>query len=299
MKLSKSVIRLSWLIVALSLISSGIGLFWQDGGSPFTFTTLRGETVQLYGQGIYRNETFMNGSGFKGTDAFILLLAIPLLIASTLFYQRGSLRGGLVLMGTLAYFLYNAAHQALSYAYNNLFLIYVALFGASFFAFVLISSSFDRLDLASRFSSRLPRRTIAIFLFTVGTSLFIVWGVMSVLLALLQGKTPAELASSTTLVTHAIDVGILVPTSFLAGILLLRQAPLGYLLASMMVIASWTIGGAVLALSLGQIFAGVLTGLQVAVFVAPFVILTLVGIWLTVFLFRDFSEPAPWRTVYA
>lgn len=299
MKPSNAVVRLAWLIAVLSLVSSGIGLFYVDDGSPFSFTTLRGETVQMYGQGLYRHETLLNGAGFKGTDAFILFFAIPLLIAATLLYQRGSLRGGFVLLGTLACFLYNAAHQALNYAYTNLFIVHVALLSASFFAFVLAFTSFDLAALPGRFSQHLPRRIIATYLFVVGTSLLLVWGGLSILPALLQGKAPAEVASNTTLVTHALDMGIIAPVSFLAGILLLRRAPVGYLLASTMVVVSWTIGGGVMALSVAQMLAGLLTGFEFAVFVAPFAILTLVGIWLTIVLFHHFSEPATWRAVYA
>lgn len=299
MKPSHSAIRLSWLIAVLALIASGVGLFYRDGGVPFSFTTMHGTTVHLYGQGLYRYETLVNGVGFKGVDAFVLIFAIPLLIAATSLYRRGSLRGGLVLLGTLAYFLYNAAHQAFNYAYNPLFLVYVALLSASFFAVVLVFASFDHEVLAQRFPPDLPRRTIAGYLFVVGASLVIVWGGLSVLPALLRNSVPPELGSYTTLSTYALDMGILAPVAFLAGSLLLRRAPLGYLLAPFMVIISWTIGGAVAALSVAQLGAGLLSPFQFGVFVAPFALLTLVGIGLTVRLFRHFDEPHAVRAAYA
>ena len=292
MKPLTAVVRLSWLIAVLAIIAAGVGLFYQDGGRSFPFTTLRGDTVQMYGQGLYHYETVMNGTGFKGTDAFMLFLATPLLVIAGLFYWRGSLRGGLVLTGILACFLYTYTHAALNYAYNNLFLIYVAIFSASLFALVLACLSFDLPALPSHFSSRLPRRAIAIYLFVVGSVLIIVWGGLSVLPALLQGSAPKELGSYTTLVTHALDMGIIAPTSILAGILLLRRTPMGYLLASTMVIVSWTIGGGVLALSIAQILAGALTGPMIVAFVVPFALLTLAGIWLSTILFGNFSERA-------
>jgi hypothetical protein len=50
----------------------------------------------------------------------------------------------LVLTGALTWFLYVGASYALgAVAYNNLFLIYVALFSASLFAFVLALTSID------------------------------------------------------------------------------------------------------------------------------------------------------------
>jgi hypothetical protein len=291
MRSSKAVIWLSALIAVLALLAAGVGLFWQDGGGPFSFTTLRGETVQMYGQGLYRYETLRDGSGNKGADLFILVVGVPLLILFTLRYRRGDLRGGLLLTGTLAYFLYNSASMTFGYAYNNMFLVYLAQFSASLFAFILAFSSFDLQTLPARFSSRLPRRGIAGFLFAVGTSLILVWGVMSILPALLAGEAPA-LTGHTTLPTHALDMGIIAPVAILGGVLLLQRAPLGYLLAITLLVVSSILGAAILALSTAQLVAGALTTAETVVFVAPFVILTAVGIWLTVVVFRNFSEPA-------
>jgi hypothetical protein len=291
MRPSKAVIWLSALITLLALVAAAVGLVSQDSGNPFFFTTLRGETVQMYGQGLYRYETLRDGVGFKGADLFILVVGVPLLVLFTLRYHRGDLRSGLLLTGTLAYFLYNSASMTFGYAYNNLFLVYLAQFSASLFAFVLAFTSFDLKALPDRFSSRLPRHGIAGFLFAVGISLILVWGVMDILPALLAGKAPA-LTGHTTLPTHALDMGIIAPVAILAGVLLLRRVPLGYLLATTLLIVSSVLGAGVLALSVAQLLAGVLTLIETVVFVVPFVILTVIGIWLTAILFRNFSEPA-------
>jgi hypothetical protein len=47
MKPLKAVTWLSSLIAVLALIATAIGLFWQDRGSTFSFTTLHGQTVQI------------------------------------------------------------------------------------------------------------------------------------------------------------------------------------------------------------------------------------------------------------
>ena len=57
MKISNTLTWLVALIVALALVAASAGLFWQDGGKPFLFTTLPGETVQIYRQGLYRYDT--------------------------------------------------------------------------------------------------------------------------------------------------------------------------------------------------------------------------------------------------
>ena len=289
MKISNALVWLVALIVVLSVIASGVGLFYQDSGAPFSYTNPRDETVELYGQGLYRYEILRDGVGFKGMDIFVLVVAIPLLLVSTWLYTRGSLRGGLVLTGTLAYFLYNAASMTFGYAYNNLFLVYTALLTTTLFATGLAFASFDLQTFANYFSERLPRRGIAIFLFAVGVSLILVWAVMDILPALLAGTAP-PLNNDTTLPTHALDMGIIAPLAILAGVLILKRAPLGYLLASVLLLVSAVLGAGVLALSAAQVLSNTLTLAQTLTFVVPFLILTAFALWLSIWLLREVSE---------
>ena len=97
-------------------------MFWQDGGSPFPFTTLRGQPAQIYGQGLYRYDSVLIATGYRVADAFTLVVAIPLLVLAVLLYRRSSLIGRLLLTGTLEYFAYNYGSLAFGAAYNNLFL---------------------------------------------------------------------------------------------------------------------------------------------------------------------------------
>jgi hypothetical protein len=86
MKTSNVVVGLSALIAVLALVAAGTGLLYGDGGSPFTFTSLRGQPVEIYGQGLYRYDTLFQGAGNKGTDMVTLFLGIPLLVLSVLLY---------------------------------------------------------------------------------------------------------------------------------------------------------------------------------------------------------------------
>lgn len=289
MKPSMTVAWLSWLIAVLGLVAAGTGLFWQGGGSSFPFQTLHDQTVQINGHGVYYYDTVAAAAQIKGGDVVTLLLGIPLLVISSVLYRRGSLRGGLLLTGTLAYFLYTYASLALYAAYNNLFLLYVALFSASLFAFVLAFASIDREALPTHFSSHLPVRGIALFMFGTGTFLVIAW-LGLILRPLLAGSVPQQLESTTTLVIQVLDLGIIAPVAFIAGILLLRRAPLGYLLASTLLLKMLTMGTAVSAMIVGQLLAGV--SLTVGEIV-PFPLLTLIGLWTTFILLRHLSEGAP------
>ncbi len=292
MKSSRIVIWLSWLIAALALVVAGIGLFYQDGGSTYSFTTLHGQSVQIYGQGLYKFDIPINAVGYRAADATTLILALPLLIISLVLYQRGQLRGGLLLTGVLAYFLYNYGSMAFGAAYNPLFLVYVVLFSASLFAFVLSLMSFHVPELPTHFSSGLPRHTIGIFLIVSGAILSLVWLILSIIPALLSGTVPPEVASYTTFITGVVDIGIVAPALIVSGALLLRNAPIGYMLSAAMLVFTVTLGSNLLIAGIVQFLTGVVTIGQFIGLTVPFVILTLIALVLTIILFRKCSDVA-------
>jgi hypothetical protein len=290
---------LNWLvplIVVLALFAAGIGLFYPNEGSPFSFTAVRGETVQIWGQGWYRYDTLIGALGFKAGDLITLFLAIPALIVSFVLYRQGSLRGGLFLTGALAYFLYTYMSLGFGATYNNLFIVYVLVFSASLFGLILALTSFDVQALPAHFAETLPRRGIGVFLIVSGIILSLIWLVLSIIPALLQNKAAPEAYFYTTFMTGIVDIGIVAPALIVAGVLLLRRAPLGYLLASTMLVFTCILGPNLTAGGVMQIIEKVITVGQAMMFTVPFVILALIAVGLTVRLFRSFSEAAHGKT---
>ncbi|KJS73494.1 MAG: hypothetical protein JL56_10275 [Desulfotomaculum sp. BICA1-6] len=226
MKAFKPVIALALLICILASVAAGAGLFYHDQGSPFPFETIRGETVIIYGEGLYRYDTLFSAAGFKGQDAVTLFLGIPLLALVTLLYARGSARAHFLLTGILAFFLYAYASMALRASYNNLFLVYVALFSTSLFAFIL-SFSVNVQVFSQQVMSKLPRRFAAGYIFASGLVTFVVWS-SQIVAALIEGRPPVLLESSSTMVTDALDLAIITPATFISGVLILRHNAWGY-----------------------------------------------------------------------
>jgi hypothetical protein len=292
MRTSKAITWLSSLVAALAFVAAGVGLFWQGGSGPFPFTTLHGETVQLYGRGLYRYDTLFVGALNRGTDAVTLFLGIPLLVISLLLYRRNSLRAGLVLTGVLAYFLYLSASLALgATAYNVLFLIYVALFSASLFAFVGSFTAIDFQHLPAHLSPHVPRRGLAFFMLACGLVTLVVWLGMDLLPALIRDEPPKILDSYATSVTDALDLGIITPTCFVAGILLLRHAPFGYAIALSLLGILAILGPAFVAQTISQVSAGVsFTPGEVVGPIGGFGILSLGAIWLLIALLRSVGD---------
>lgn len=289
MRKSQPLIVLSWLIVALAVVATGAGFLWPNAGETYSFTTLRGETAEIYGRGLYQYDSLLTGAGFRGIDVVLLLAAVPLLAYAVVRYQRGSLRGGFLLLGMTGFFLYNYASMALGAAYNDLFIVYVALFSASLFAFVLAFTAIDLARLPAHILPGMPHRTLAIFMFVTGVVFVMVWLVLGILLPLSQGQVPGELAAYTTLVTHALDLGVLLPTAFLAGVLLWRRQALGYPLAmTMLVLGIFIVGLSMPAATVAQVLAGYdFAAMQVAIFIAPFLMLGVIALWLAVRFLRN------------
>jgi hypothetical protein len=290
---------LSSLIAALALAAASIGLFYMNGGSSFPFPTLHRLAVQIYGQGLYAYDTSLIALGYRAGDTVTLVVGVPMLVLSLLLYRRGSLKGSLWLAGTLAYFLYTYGSMTFGAAYNVLFLVYVALFSASLFALVLTLASFDVQELPAHFSADLPRRTIGNFLIVSGVILVLVWLVLSIVPALLQGKAPLEVASYTTFITGALDLGVVAPALVLAGAALLRRAAIGYLLGPTMLVFTVVLGFNLIAAGITQLLSGAMSAGQAMGFTVPFAILTLCALWLTVSLFRHISEAAAIPAAYA
>ena len=104
----------------------------------------------------------------QGNDLITLVVGLPLLAISAWLAFRGSLRGKLLLTGTLGFFLYTYMSMSMLTAYNALFLVYVALFALSLYAFILEMMSFNLSSLKQSFSSGLPHGWIAGILFFIG-----------------------------------------------------------------------------------------------------------------------------------
>src|SRR5689334_17887182 len=102
---SRPLIRLSWVIVILATMASSAGLFWRRDGQAVQTTTVRGQTAELYGGGLYRYDTLQKAAIFQGSDAVTLFLCIPLLVLAVRSYQSGSFRGAVLLTSMLTYFL--------------------------------------------------------------------------------------------------------------------------------------------------------------------------------------------------
>ncbi|SFE87291.1 hypothetical protein [Blastococcus tunisiensis] len=224
--------RLPGLIAAVSAGVAAVGLAWRPAGRPVPVVTPRGQTAQLAGDGLYRYDTVFTAAGNTAVDAVVAAFGVPLLVAAWVSHRRGSPRGSVLLAGTLGYLLYVYASYAFGVAYNPLYLAYVTLLSTTLFGFVAALAAVDRTALAAVVADPdVPHRTLCRFLFVSAAVTAVVW-LQPVLTALLRNTTPDLLDVYTTPVTYTLDLGVVAPAAALAGLLVHRREPLGYLLAA-------------------------------------------------------------------
>jgi hypothetical protein len=255
-RVSRAVLALGALIATLVLVSSLTGILQAGGPGLTDVTTVRGDSAQLLGQGLYRHDTTFNGAGFRGTDFVNVFLGVPALIVCLVLYRRGSPRAALALTGVVTYFLYVYANVALGAAYNPLFLLYAALLSTAFYALVLLLRSIDLDTLGRAGLGRLPRRLPGVFFIVAGVMTAAVW-LLPLAQAQSTGMPPARMDTYTTLVTYALDLALIVPACFIAARLLLRRAALGYLVAASLLGVIIFLGPNFVVQTLLQIRAGV------------------------------------------
>lgn len=270
MKHIRTVTILSVLISVLAAVAAGYGLFSGSGGSgkEYTFTSIWGEAVQIYGTGVYSHESVSMAAQAKGQDAVTLIMAIPLLLVSLIMTVKGSVKGRLLLAGTLGYFLYTYASYSFLAMYNSLFLVYVMLLSASFFAFILTLLSFDKDRLHSYFKESLPAKRLGSFLLFIAFMILMLW-LGKIINPLLSGTVPQGLEHYSTLVIQALDLAIVVPVATVTGILLIRRQPIGYLMAAVVIFKAVTLLTAITAMLVAMVIVGeVVSAAELVIFPA-------------------------------
>ena len=289
----KQYTALNWLIpliVIIAAVTALFGLLAKGGDGPSTFTTLHGQTVEIYGKGLYRFDTIFSAATFKGVDVVTLAISLPLLIIAFSLYRRNSLYGGLLLLSALPYFVYIGASMTFSAAFNRIFLLYVALFSTTLFTFIGLATSIDLESLSKQILPGMPYHGIAIFMFVAGIGTLLLW--LSELIGpMMTGSTPTNLGPYTTMFTHGFDSAVITPATVLTGIFLLRRKPMGYLFAAPLLVFCVLNGLTVIAATISHTLEGIIFPIGVYIgTIGSWVVMGAFAFWLALQFFRNFSE---------
>lgn len=220
---------LVWGITICASIVTLFGIFSSDAVQVSQFTSIHGKKVSIYGKGIYKYMSADVAIQGIAQDFVTLFLAIPLLLIALFKYNQGSKKGIFLLAGTLGYFFVTYLFYLAMGTYNELFLIYAALLGLSFFALLKTLFSFNLQDIDRHFKNNSITKKVGIFLIANSILIGIMWlGI--VVPPLLDGTIyPNNLEHYTTLIVQGFDLGLLLPLSFVSGLFLFQKRKIGYL----------------------------------------------------------------------
>lgn len=231
MKNQSSIIVLTVGIALLGVWATVSSIFFSEGPGPYEFLSVRGQTVTIYGKGLYRHMSAAVAPQGIAQDYVTLFIAVPLLLFSLIKSLKRSLVSRFILTGCLAYFLVTYLFYLMIAMYNSLFLVYTALLSSSFFAFILSLNTIDSYELPRLFESFSYRRLAGGFLMFNAFAIAMLWlGI--VVPPMIDGTLiPVETEHYTTLVVQGLDLAILLPSAFVLGWLFWKKQITGYLLA--------------------------------------------------------------------
>lgn len=264
--MNKKIIYLNSITIALlAVIATLSGLFWKS---------------------LYKTDTVSITAQMMGQDLITLLICVPILLLSLYFISRDSLRGQLLWMGAIFYFLYSYASMSFAASFNQLFLVYVALFSISLYTFVYGLLSLDVKTVKNRFSKGMTTKIAGVFTIFMAAMLALMWLTM-IIQSLITGIAPASLESYTTMVIQALDLGVLVPAAIISSVLLLKGKAWGYALMSIMIVKMPLLGTAILSMIYFMLQSGVSVDLGQAIF---FVVATVGGIIIALAFYSKISR---------
>lgn len=244
------------VMTILIIITSGImtitGLCDQTVHSHPVVITSYGETIVLYQTGLYERESISMASQALAQDFVTLFVGIPLLmIALLLIHSRNSIKGWFLLSGTMAYFLYTYASYSFLMVFNKFYLLYILTMIISFYGFLTALFYLCRYEIRELFTEKYPIKALAIFLAIVGVALLFMW-MGRIIPALLNGKAPYGLEHYSTLVIQSLDLGFIIPASFVTAYFLHKKKKWGYLLSAVLVMKMLTMAAAVSAMGINM-----------------------------------------------
>lgn len=194
----------------------------------------------------------------QAQDAVILVLGVPVLAVGLWLSLRGSLRGRLLWLGSLAFMAYMWTHYAFVVAYNDFFLGYVALFALSVFTLLSGVLTTDPSRSYDALHDEISARLYVAFLGLAAAGLAFMW-LFDIVPALLADELPSGIAQfgPEAAHTYVIDLGILVPSLAITALWLHRRRAWGYVCTGVLLVFAALVAPTLTAITVLDIQEGI------------------------------------------
>jgi len=209
---SRTWIRLSWLVSALMALASAAGLVVPA---------------------VYAKETASWAAQGAGQDLVNVLIVFPALAVSAWYVRTNSTRALMVWFGALIYVVYSYLMYAFFVHFGPVFLLYVAVLGLSAFTLVGAAASLDRDELSRQWQPNLRLRSASVVLVGIGIAFGMLW-LSSIARALVAGTAPEGVAEIGMPVNpvHVVDLAFLLPLAIVTGVAHWKRRSFGLIFAT-------------------------------------------------------------------
>jgi hypothetical protein len=180
---------------------------------------------------------------FLGQDA-VSFLVLAFFVPAILSARRASLRGEIMTLGCLAYYGYTYGYYAFGLADTPLYLVYLAVFGASVYAFIFLAAGCAPTRRFADAPARMPRVAVAAFLIFAAAFTGLAVELPPFLGSALAWR-PAGMKTSQAFIV--MDLALLFPGMVIAAYLALRRRSEGYFFSGVLLVKTATLMPAILA----------------------------------------------------
>ena len=255
---SKALIVLNKVIILLVLVVTVTGILSFDPGQSYYAMNQYGETIRIWGSGIYAHDSFFKAPIQIGTDITVLFVVVPLTLYSfAKFRKEQSMERYIQNFGYISVLLYYSSCLAFGVTYNRLHLVYILLFSACLFSVNVLLAFFYKTENEENIGvNSFFTKGMKVFLILSGFSLLVSWLPDSIS-TLIKDSPLALIEVYTTEPTHVLDMGIISPLLFITYYLCKKEKFIGYVLFRMILIVCQIIGIMLTLQTVFQILAGI------------------------------------------
>lgn len=280
--------RKDWLAVITLLVmcvTTIPGVLSIDFSHSYSFLNQYGQSVSIYGYGIYAFDSYFKAPISIGTDFCILFVLVPMFLYTYIKYRKSNdSLAELNLISVYSAALYYAASIAFGVTYNRLFLAYVILFSCTLFGM------FMHIKNISWNQTIQVTRGLKLFLILSGLALIVAW-LPDIIPTLHVGGTLSRIEVYTTEITYILDMGIISPLCFVCLYLLEKKKSMGTMLLAILLKLCIVVGIMMVPQTIFQIISGAEIAIPVLVTkTMSFVALGGFALFFNIKMYRELSE---------
>lgn len=218
-----------------------------------------------------------------GQDLISVIVGFIMAVSIYLTF-KGSIRGLILRLGCLAYFIYSYAYYSFSGITTIFYILYIGIFSLSLFSFIGLLLDTDIKLFLKSVNKKIPR--IAVSLFLIFCVVFVgTLEIFNIINSMLNNNINSIKSKDTFVV---LDLGLLFPAIFIGAVMSLKKNIWGLFLSGIFLIKTATLLPAIISSDIfSLIYSGKLTDMNFDIISFVF---TLIAIVLSYFYFSNISE---------